>query len=196
MWLNYCFGKVMKNLIIPILCFALFGCNEPEKKQHTVTKDSSSSASEAEVKPKITTTNPIEFIKQKVNLINTSNLQKKHFEFTCDELTKVDYYYNGDQLVKIAIDFGTVGDAYAKEDYYYDDGKLIFKYEFVEGGPACEGCITTNEYRSYIVNNKVIKYLKNKDVAACRKCEFSANSKELLLIKANDVAGIEAVLCS
>ena len=185
----------MKNLIIPILCFALFSCNEPEKKQHTSIKDHVSAATKEELKPNEAKINPVEFIKQKVNLINTSNLQQKHFEFTCDELTKVDYHYDGDQLVKIAIDFGTVGDAYAKEDYYYDDGKLIFKYEFVEGGPACEGCITTNEYRSYILNNKVIKYLKNKDVAACRKCEFSTNSKELRLIKANDVAGIEGVLC-
>lgn len=151
--------------------------------------------SQVDVAPNELPKSPIEIIKQQVNKINTSNLDQKHYEFTCDELTKVDYYYDDHQLLKITIDFGTVGDSYAKEDYYYDDGKLIFKYEFVEGGPACEGCMTTNEYRSYVLNHKVIKYLKNKDVVTCRKCEFASNSKELLLFKANGAAEIKEILC-
>lgn len=185
----------MKKLIIPILYFAIFGCTQPEKKQVTILRDSSSSIKKVDLVPNERSKTPIEIIKQQVDKINTSNLDQKHYEFICDELTKVDYYYDGNQLLKITIDFGTVGDTYAKEDYYYNEGKLIFKYEFIEGGPACEDCITTNEYRSYVLNNKVIKYLKNKNVATCRKCEFSANSKELLLIKANGVAEIKGILC-
>lgn len=158
-------------------------------------KDSSSSITKVDVVPNKLPKTPIEIIKQQVNQINTSNLDQKHYEFMCDELTKVDYYYDDHHLLKITVDFGTVGDSYAKEDYYYNEGKLIFKYEFVEGGPACEGCITTNEYRSYVLDNKVIKYLKNKNVLACRKCEFSSNSKELLLFKANGVAEIKELLC-
>lgn len=35
----------------------------------------------------------------------------------CDEKTKVDYFYDNGEVVKIAVDFGWVGDAYAREGY-------------------------------------------------------------------------------
>ena len=194
-WLYYCTIKLMKKLIIPFLSILLISCTNNEKQQTVVAEEKAIETIKSGTKVIELATDPIDNIKQKVAEINTIQLDQKHFEFTCDELTKIDYYYNNGKLVKISIDFGTVGDAYAKEDYYYEEGKLIFKYEFVEGGPACEGCITKNEYRSYILNNKVIKYLKNKDVATCRKCEFTANSKELRLIETMNVAGIKGVLC-
>ncbi|MEJ5994933.1 hypothetical protein WG904_10935 [Pedobacter sp. Du54] len=137
----------------------------------------------------------ITFIKEKVKHINTTVLEKKHFEFLCDEKTKVDFFYENHEIVKISIDFGTVGDVYAKEDYYYSRGKLIFFYEFVEGGPACEGCIKTNEFRSYIKNDKVFKYLKDKEIEKCRKCEFSVNSRQYRLLNATTLADVKAVVC-
>lgn len=185
----------MKKLIISLLSILLMSCSNNEKQKTIVAEKKAIETIQKATKVIEVPTDPIDHIRQMVEKINTIQLDQKHFEFTCDELTKVDYYYNKGKLVKITIDFGTIGDAYAKEDYYYEGGKLIFKYEFVEGGPACEGCITKNEYRSYILNNKVISYLKNKHVAACRKCEFTANSKELRLIEAKDVAEIKNVLC-
>lgn len=113
----------------------------------------------------------------------------------CDEKMMVDYFYAGGEIVKIAVDFGTVGDVYAKEDYYYDSGKLIFNYEFVEGGPACEGCIKTDEYRSYILENRVIKYLKNKTKATCRKCDFSSSSRQYKLLLASTAEEMKGILC-
>ena len=93
------------------------------------------------------------------------------------------------------MDFGTVGDSYAKEDYYYQNGHLVFKYEFVEGGPACEGCITRHEYRSYIDKNKVIRYLKDQTEERCRTCSFDVNAKEYRVLKAKTTEAIQEVFC-
>ncbi|RZL50667.1 MAG: hypothetical protein EOP00_03160 [Pedobacter sp.] len=160
-------------------------------------KDTAKLVREADKKMvKEVTQDPIIGIKTTVEHINTVKLTKKHFEFECDELTKVDYFYEHDKIVKISVDFGTIGDVYAKEDYYYNGDQLVFKYEFVEGGPACEGCIETHEYRSYVHHNQVIKYLKDKGSSTCRKCEFTNRSKEYQLLKAGNAAEIKAVLCT
>jgi hypothetical protein len=143
-----------------------------------------------------TVIDPIVAIRKKVERINTIQLQQRHIEFQCDEKTKVDRYYNGKQIVKIVVDYGTIGDVYAREEYYYDAGKLLFVYEFVEGGPACEGCIKKNEYRSYVKNDKVIKYLKDTKKVACRRCEFGPKSKPYRLLKGKTQEEVKAILCS
>ncbi|RVU01656.1 hypothetical protein EOD41_06765 [Mucilaginibacter limnophilus] len=195
----------MKKLLFPVLIFLLAGCsqNKPAKQQDdnsdtssvVSTTDTSVSDIHTVTTDTVATTDPIAFIRKNVENINTSKLENKHFEFMCDEKMTVDYFYLNGEIVKISVDFGTVGDVYAKEDYYYKAGKLIFKYEFVEGGPACEGCIKKNEYRSYIKNNKVIKYLKDQKVTTCRTCEFSASSKENKLLKVTTAEEVKAVLC-
>lgn len=140
-------------------------------------------------------TDPIASIREHVTGINTATLQKKGFEFVCDEKMTVDYFYRDGQIVKIAIDFGTVGDVYAKEEYYYKDGQLLFFYEFVEGGPACEGCITTHEYRSYIRDGKVFRHLKDDKAAPCRKCTFNNNSNPYRLLKATTTDEVKSIFC-
>lgn len=195
----------MKKLLAPILLIFLAACTQkPAQLQNyntdtTIVAKTDTAVNVADTPTAFadtsTITDPIIFIRQKVEGINTTQLEKKHHEFMCDEKMMVDYFYRNGELVKISIDFGTVGDVYAKEDYYYDAGKLIFKYEFVEGGPACDNCIKKNEYRSYIKNNKVIKYLKDKSATSCRTCEFSASSKENKLLKTITTAEVKKVLC-
>lgn len=176
----------------------LFSCNQRDKSSEGIADTSTIVVKETE-KPihtsKKSVDDPITDIRKKVENINTKTLTTKHFELMCDELMKVDYHYDNDEVVKISVDFGTIGDVYAKEDYYYFNGKLIFKYEFVEGGPACDDCIKTNEYRSYIKDNKVIKYLKDKSATNCRLCEFTVNSKENKLIFAKSADDIKTIMC-
>lgn len=185
----------MKRLAIPLLLLLVACGHDRSGKNYNkhdtvaVTRDTNNSV------PAASTTDPIAIIRQNVERINTSNLSKKHFEFMCDEKTSVDYLYENKQPVKISIDYGWVGDAHAKEDYYFNNGQLIFFYEFVEGGAACEGCIKTNEYRSYIVDNKVIKYLKNKDEEKCERCEFGSVSKPYKLLTVNTAEEAKKVLC-
>ncbi len=140
-------------------------------------------------------TDPVLSIRKKVEHINTSKLDSQHVEFMCDEKTKVDHFYESGKVVKISVDFGWIGDVYAREDYYYDNGKLIFMYEYVEGGPACDDCIKTNEYRYYINDGKVFKYLKDKNAEKCRKCEFGPKSRQVKLLTAKTAEEIKEIIC-
>lgn len=190
----------MKGIFIAVIILLGLSCtqtNQTEKKVVDKKRNDSlilgTKTSVPEEQKKIP--DPIVTIRKKVEHINTTTLTKKHVEFMCDEQTMVDFYTENGKIVKISIDFGTVGDVYAKEDYYYDEAKLIFFYEFVEGGPACEGCIKTNEYRSYIKDDKVIKYLKDKDQQQCRKCEFGPSSRQYKLLTARTPAEIKQIIC-
>lgn len=200
------------NKIFLVYAFMVFASCSPsgERKNNVAVEDTTSSVVDTPINSKKEAdrstgssldstsniaTDPIGFIRRKVERINTIQLEKKQMEFVCDEKMIVERYYENGKISKISVDFGTVGDVYAKEDYYYDNGKLIFKYEFVEGGPACEGCIKKNEYRSYIQNDKVIRYLKDTKKEKCRTCEFSANTKEYKLLKATNDEEIKKILC-
>jgi len=188
----------MKLYLSALLALLTISCNAPVSERKEI-KDTSLSAGKPTIKSKHVkntgTLDPINSIRDIVEGINNSDLRTKHFEFKCDEKMVVDYFYVNDEIVKISVDYGTIGDSYAKEDYYYAKGKLVFNYEFVEGGPACEGCVTKNEFRSYIQNNKVIKYLKNKSAQKCRKCEFDLSSKQYKLLQTEKSEEIKWILC-
>jgi hypothetical protein len=186
----------MKKLVIPLL--ALFiACGNNDKAGRNYNKqDTSVVIKDTVTSPTVQkTSDPVAVIRQQVEHINTAKLKAEHIEFMCDENTKVDYYYENKVPVKIAVDYGWVGDAHAKEDYYFNQGKLIFVYEFTEGGPACEGCIKTNEYRSYVSDDKVVKYLKNQDEAQCKRCEFGQLSKPYKLLMTSLPDEAKKVLC-
>ncbi len=187
------------NKLLLILALAFFSsCDQARQPSRARIKDTAAvtvpPAADPAVEP-ATPSDPIAVIRRKVEKINTMKLDNRHIEFMCDEKMMVDYFYAEGEIVKITVDFGTVGDVYAREAYYYDSGKLIFNYEFVEGGPACEGCIKTDEYRSYIVDSQVIKYLKNKTETTCRKCEFTPSSRQYKLLRAKTDEEVKVILC-
>ena len=187
----------MRRILLTLMTAGLISCNNSQdavtEKQVDTTSGQDTLNTSITKPPAV---DSIKFIREVINGINTETPTKKHFEFVCDEKMQVDYFFRGDEIVKIAVDFGTVGDVYAKEEYYYHAGELIFKYEFVEGGPACEGCSSTNEYRSYIRNNNVIRYLKNKAEEKCRTCSFSARSKPYRLLNVSTPEEIRKVFCN
>lgn len=191
----------MKKLLTPLLLLMLMSCDQ-KKTSPSENPEATKAPTEVVMDTTTATTpdvpplDPIANIRQKVESINTNKeLRKMQYKFKCDEMMTVDYFYRNNEIVKIAVDFGTVGDVYAKEGYYYDEGKLIFIYEFVEGGPACEGCITKNEYRAYVLNDTTIKYLKNKTEDDCKKCEFGSSSREYKLLEAKNQTEIKELFC-
>ncbi len=198
----------MNKLLILLCCAAIVSCQqekqappadaqvqtETQTKPVTETDTTAKTTTAIETEP-IDNSDPIVSIRKKVEHINTAQLRKKHFEFMCDEKMMADYFYDGNDIVKITVDFGTVGDVYAREDYYYNNGNLIFIYEFTEGGPACEGCIKTHEYRSYISDDKTLKYLKDKTQQACKKCEFTKSARQYKLLRAGTQDDVKAILC-
>lgn len=191
----------MKKLLTPFLLLLLISCNQKKANvQETSIETGTPTEAVGDTMPTTSeppaTKDPIADIRQKVESINNSkDLQKKQYQFECDEQMTVDYFYRNNEIVKIAVDFGTVGDVYAKEGYYYNEGKLIFIYEFVEGGPACEGCLKKNEYRAYVLNDKTIKYLKDQMEDDCKKCEFKASSREYQLLGAKNQEEIKKLFC-
>ena len=192
----------MKKFLLPLLFIIIVSCRGKQDEtihDSAATTDTVSAdavpADTIAAKPDADPADPIATIRQKVERINTMKLKKEHYEFMCDEKMMVDYFYDNGEIVKIAVDFGTVGDVYAKEGYYYANGRLIFIYEFVEGGPACEGCIKTNEYRSYISDDKTIRYLKDKGEQPCKKCGFGPSSRHYKLLTAKTKDEVKAILC-
>jgi hypothetical protein len=192
----------MKKLLFIFASLTVISCKQEPSKSGAVS-DAVAADTTALQKPEAkqtsesatVATDPIAAIRQRVEHINTAKLEKKHFEFMCDEKMMVDYFYEGGEIVKIAVDFGTVGDVYAKEGYYYDNGKLVFNYEFTEGGPPCDDCIETHEYRTYIQNDKAIQYRKDKNEAPCRTCSFPATARQYKLLKAKTQEEVKAALC-
>jgi len=182
--------------LMPIMLLVFLSCKESRQSNPAPIKDSAAVVKDTAVSTS-STHDSVSSIRNRVEYINTAKaLEQKHVEFMCDEKTKVDYFYDNGEVVKIAVDFGWVGDAYAREGYYYDKGKLIFIYEYVESGPACDDCIEKHEYRSYVVNDKVAKYLKDQTEGTCRShCEFNASSRHYKLLEAKTTAEIKAVLC-
>nr|WP_294790413.1 hypothetical protein [uncultured Mucilaginibacter sp.] len=185
----------MKKLAI-LLCVLFVACSGDKPGRNYNRHDASVIIKDTTIAPIVQkTSDPVALIRQQVEHINTAKITTEHIEFMCDEKTKVDYYYENKVPVKIAVDFGWVGDAHAKEDYYFNRSKLIFVYQFTEGGAACEGCIKTNEYRSYVSNDKVVKYLKNKDDAQCKRCEFGQLSEPYQLLMTSTAAEARKILC-
>ncbi|WP_294820491.1 hypothetical protein [uncultured Flavobacterium sp.] len=143
----------------------------------------------------VNASDPIAIIKSEFTRINSSSLTKKSHTYQCDELMKIDYYYEGENVVKAVVDYGTVGDHYQKSEFYYKDGKLFFFYDFVEGGPACEGCEMKLEQRYYIKDDLVIKYIKNQTPEKCEICNFSQRSTPYRALKAAKTLDFKTAFC-
>ncbi len=189
-------NRLIKLVYVAVTILLFTACNQVNNNADAVTDTTTVATVGQAIKDTLKVADdPVLSIRRMVEHINTTKIDSQHVEFTCDEKTKVDHFYEDGKVVKISVDFGTIGDVYAKEDYYYDNGKLIFMYEYVEGGPACDDCIKTNEYRYYINDGKVFKYLKDKSVAKCRKCEFSPNSRQVKLMQAKTAKEIKAIVC-
>jgi len=137
----------------------------------------------------------IDSIKQEVARINTSNLTSKRYDFMCDEKAYIVYHYTGDQISKVTVDWGTVGDAYHREEFYYKDGKLIFDYDLIEGAGAYPGGDKKLERRHYVANDKVIKYLEDQQEKPCEYCDYKKSSVPYRALAAEKSKDFVGVLC-
>lgn len=138
---------------------------------------------------------PIDSVKQEVARINSSDLPSKRYDFICDEKAYIVYHYTGDDISKVTIDWGTVGDAYHREEFYYHNGKLIFDYDLIEGAGAYPGGDKKLERRHYVVNDKVIKYLEDAEEKACEYCDYSKSSTAYKALAAEASKDFKGILC-
>ena len=134
-------------------------------------------------------------IRSEFKRINSIRLTTKKYNFHCDTDGTITYYTDNGKIVKIAIDWGFMGDYSTKSEYYYKDDKLIFTYNILIGGPA--GVVETKtEERTYINNDKTIKYMKNQKVIACTTCQFNNSSREYKILEAYNTNNIKSALCN
>ena len=127
--------------------------------------------------------------------INATKLKPKQYKFFCDTDGTVIYYTANGKVLKIAIDWGFIGDGSSTSEYYYKDDKLIFIYETYIGG--CASCpITKTEFRTYVNNDRTVKYMENKKASTCATCQFNGNSKEYKLLEAYNTNNVKSALCN
>ncbi|MBL0202346.1 MAG: hypothetical protein IPP81_19975 [Chitinophagaceae bacterium] len=134
-------------------------------------------------------------IRSEFKRINSLRLTTKKYKFVCDTDGTITYYSDNGRVVKIAIDWGFIGDGSSKSEYYYKDDKLIFTYETYIGGPA-NGPETKTEYRTYVNSDKTIKYMENQKISACTTCQFNESAREYKALRAYNTKNIKSALCN
>jgi hypothetical protein len=192
------------TLLALVFSIALLSCNKKTADTETNTVDSTAVTTPAEAEPAQEQTaeaptaplSPVDSIELDVARINAANLHAVAEDFVCDEKVNLIYYYDGKTIVKITIDWGTVGDASHKEEFFYQDNKLIFDYDLVEGAGAYPGGDSKLERRHYVVNDKVVQYTENKVVKPCEHCGYKASSKPYKILVPQMTPALEKWLCT
>jgi hypothetical protein len=104
-------------------------------------------------------------IRQMFKSINALKLTKQRFTYEsagCVEEGVVNYFLNNKKIVKVT-ESGFIGDGGWVNEYYYDNGKVIFCLETIEGGPAI-GKTTKTQYRYYIKNGKPLRVMEGNKI--------------------------------
>lgn len=136
----------------------------------------------------------VEAIRDEYNRINKASLTKKRQNITCEADGNITYYYENNKIVKVAIDWGLTDDHSDASEYYYKDGQLILVYNVSVGGPA-NGPEEKNEERSYVNEDRVIKFMKNQQTAPCISCQFSASSREYKILDGYGNKELAKMIC-
>jgi hypothetical protein len=189
----------MRIILLSLACLIVFAsCNDKSISKEVTKVDTIAVTEAVAAKPVEVSTaplTPMDSIKQEVARINTANLPSKSFSFKCDEMVKITYHYTGKEISKVTIDWGTVGDAYQREEFYYKNGRLIFDYDLLEGAGAYEGGDKKLERRHYVINDKAVKYMENDKVLPCKYCDYAKSSKPYKMLAAEATHDFESVLC-
>ncbi|MDB5200954.1 MAG: hypothetical protein JWQ27_363 [Ferruginibacter sp.] len=133
-------------------------------------------------------------IRREFNRINAAKLTTRTFTFTCDTEGTISYYLEDGMIVKIFIDWGFVGDGSSKQQYFYQDGKLIFVFETWLGAPANQPDIKT-ELRTYVSNDTVIRFMKDQTISPCTTCRFTNASRPYKVFTAFKTGAVRSALC-
>jgi hypothetical protein len=135
-------------------------------------------------------------IRAEFKRINTLPLTKEQFNYDaagCVDGGVVTYFFDKHQIVKIT-EAGSIGDGSWTREYYYQSGKFIFCYEMIIGGPAI-GPETKSEYRTYVNNDQVIRYMEDKKILPAESKAKGEVVTAYKLVKAYTARDFEAVLC-
>lgn len=151
------------------------------------------------------TVDPIQSIRQQYTAINKRVARykkvKKELSGFSTEGGELTAYFDGPAVMKIAATYyGESGRA--GEEYYYQDGKLIFVYrkDFTYDKPLSGRVVKTEENRFYFQNDRLIKWIdeNGKEVRAggsehkYKQDEYLATSNKFLIAARSKNPAIEA----
>ncbi|MDF2193227.1 hypothetical protein [Paraflavitalea sp. CAU 1676] len=134
-------------------------------------------------------------IRKEFQRINNSRLVRKTFEWEsagCGKGT-LTYYLLNNEIVK-TVEKGTADGFWTKETYY-QKGNLIFQYLHEESHLITSSENEIVEYRTYVYQDKVIRYMADKDVLPCINCSYTKNAPEYKLLDAYHTGDIDAAIC-
>lgn len=134
-------------------------------------------------------------IRKEFQRINSSKLTSKTFSWDnagCGHGT-ITYFLLNNEIVK-TIEQGSADGFWTKESYY-QNGKFIFQYLHEESHPIAGPDSEIIELRTYVYNDKVVRYMADGDIVPCITCSYGANSSEYLLLDAYDNGNIDDAIC-
>ena len=138
----------------------------------------------------------IEEIRTAFKEINSNTYKTEHYDYEiagCVENGFLDYYLDKQQIVKIK-ETGLAGDGGWDTEYYYRNGNLIFIFESLILGPF-EGKSEKREYRVYVKDGKVIRFMENKKIIPADNKAAEMTATAIKLLTARTTKNFKAALC-
>jgi hypothetical protein len=135
-------------------------------------------------------------IRTEFKRINNAALTTEEFQYDsagCVDEGVVTYFLENQEIVKI-VESGAIGDGSWTREFYYQSGKFIFCYEEIVGGPA-EGPETKTAFRTYVKDDKVIRYMEDKKTVPANSKATGQVSTASKLLKAYRTKDFAKVLC-
>lgn len=177
--------------IASVFCIVAMSCNP-----NNVAKSQAGSIKSTPAPP----ANPASAIKEiraEYTRINALPLTKERFNWEADGCVEggvITYFFHDGKILKV-VESGAIGDGSWVTEYYYKNGRFIFSYDVLIGGPA-EGPETKKELRTYVSNDTVVQSLENKTIIEPIEKVLSATSKPYKILKAYQTKDFEAALCN
>jgi hypothetical protein len=135
-------------------------------------------------------------IRTEFKRINALALTTEEFQYDsagCVDGGVVTYFLENQEIVKI-VESGAIGDGSWIREFYYQSGKFIFCYEEIVGGPA-EGPETKTAFRTYVKDDKVIRFMEDKKIVPANNKATGQVSTASSLLKAYRTKDFAKVLC-
>jgi len=131
---------------------------------------------------------------KEINSNKTYKLERYTYEIAgCVDDGSLEYYLDKQQIVKIK-ESGLIGDGGWDTEYYYRNGNLIFIFESLIGGPA-EGKVQKSEYRIYVKDGKVIRFMDNQQIIPANNKAAEMTATAIKLLKARTTKNFKVALC-
>jgi len=134
-------------------------------------------------------------IRKEFHRINSSKLTSKTFSWEnsgCGHGT-LTYFLLNNEIVK-TVEHGSADGFWTKESYY-QHGKFIFQYLHEESHPIAGPDSEILELRTYVHNDRVVRYMADTDIVPCVTCSYGPNSSEYLLLDAYETGNIDDAIC-